>query len=86
MAFGGSGAIVDDDIYRQEIESNLIVTVERTLAESVYFKGLVGQNLNQRKEDRQQNQGVQIIAPGIFDLDNTVNVTATARDSLRNAA
>ncbi len=78
-AFGGSGALVDDDIYRQEIESNLIITVERDLSESLYFKGLIGHNINQRKEDRQQNQGVNIIAPGIFDLDNTVNVTATGQ-------
>ena len=40
---------------------------------------MVGHNINQRKEDRQQNQGVDIIAPGIFDLDNTVNVTATGQ-------
>ncbi|MEM8965910.1 MAG: SusC/RagA family TonB-linked outer membrane protein [Bacteroidota bacterium] len=79
VAFGGSGAIVDDDIYRQEIESNFIITVERDLSESLYFKGLIGHNINQRKEDRQQNQGVDIIAPGIFDLDNTVNVTATGQ-------
>ncbi|MEM6840966.1 MAG: SusC/RagA family TonB-linked outer membrane protein [Bacteroidota bacterium] len=80
VAFGSSGAIVDDDIYRQEIESNFIITVERDLSESLYFKGLVGHNINQRKEDRQSFQGVDIIAPGIFDLDNTVNVTPFGGD------
>ncbi|MEQ9439820.1 MAG: SusC/RagA family TonB-linked outer membrane protein [Cyclobacteriaceae bacterium] len=80
IAFGGSGGVIDDDIYRQEIESNLIVTVERDLSESLYFKGLVGHNINQRKQDRQSFQGVDIIAPGIFDLDNTVNVTAFGGD------
>jgi len=80
VAFGGSGAVVDDDIYRQEIESNFIVTVERDLSESLYLKALVGHNINQRKEDRQAFQGVNIIAPGIFDLDNTVNVTAFGGD------
>ncbi len=79
-AFGGSGALIDDDIYRQEIESNLIVTVEKDLSQSVYFKGLVGQNINQRKEDRQTFQGVDIIAPGIFDMDNVVSVTANGGD------
>nr|WKN34768.1 SusC/RagA family TonB-linked outer membrane protein [Tunicatimonas sp. TK19036] len=83
VAFGGSGAVIDHDIYRQEIESNFIVTVERDLSESLYFKGLVGHNINQRKEEQQKVQGVDIIAPGIFDLDNTVNVTAIGGDFLK---
>lgn len=75
-AFSGSGAIIDDDIYRQEIESNLLVTVNNDLSESFSLRSIVGYNINQRKEDRQTNQGIGLIAPGIYDLDNVRSVTA----------
>ncbi|MGK7396718.1 MAG: SusC/RagA family TonB-linked outer membrane protein [Candidatus Cyclobacteriaceae bacterium M3_2C_046] len=69
--YSGVGAILDDDINFQEIEINALLTVNRSLSEKFNFTGIAGYNINQRTQDRQSVLGNTIIAPGIFDIDNT---------------
>ncbi len=76
-AFGGAGSVLKDDIYFQEIESNLLVTYTKDINEDFNVRAVVGHNVNQRTTDRQQVQGQGIISPGIFDIDNTSSVVPT---------
>ncbi|MFC2136705.1 SusC/RagA family TonB-linked outer membrane protein [Bacteroidota bacterium] len=69
--YGGEGGIIDDDVWRQEMESNLLLTIDRQLSSDFDIKAIIGHNINQRQEDRQLFQGIGIINDGIYDLDNT---------------
>ena len=71
VGYSGTGAIIDDDFSFEELESNLIISAERPINSKLSIKGLVGQNINQRTLDRQSVLGTQILAPGIYDIDNT---------------
>ncbi len=73
-AFTGVGAVMDDDIFFEELNSDLILTFTKDINEDFDVKVLVGQNINQRKTDRQSVLGTTIISPGIFDVDNTLTV------------
>ncbi len=74
-AWDGNGAITDDDVWTNEIESNLLFTFDSDLNEDINIKAIAGWNVNQRRTDRQSFFGSTIIAPGVYDLDNTQTVT-----------
>jgi TonB-linked SusC/RagA family outer membrane protein len=71
----GIGQIILDDIYFQEIESNLIGTFTTDLTDEITLKAIVGHNVNQRTGESQATKGVNSIAFDIDDLDNFNNVT-----------
>ncbi len=71
IGYSRAGAIIDDDISFEEIESNLLLTFDDQLSDVFSLRATVGHNLNQRTVDRQAVLGTQIISPGIFDIDNT---------------
>ncbi|MGA0556591.1 SusC/RagA family TonB-linked outer membrane protein [Larkinella sp. VNQ87] len=66
-----NGNITDDNIYRQELDGNLLITATRDFGPDFSLRAIVGNNLNQRMTDRQVVFGDGIIVPGINDLDNT---------------
>jgi len=70
-AFSGSGAIIEDDIYYQEIESNLLATYTTIFYETISLKAIAGWNVNQQFFDRSAVQGTGLVAAGIFQLTNT---------------
>ena len=70
-AFSGTGGILDDDIYFEEIETNFLLTFKKDLNESFDIRAIVGHNSNQRTTDRQAVLGTNIVSPGIYDVDNT---------------
>ncbi|UII32370.1 SusC/RagA family TonB-linked outer membrane protein [Fulvivirga ulvae] len=70
-AFSGTGAILDDDIFFEEIETNFLLTFQKDLNEDFDIKAIVGHNSNQRTIDRQSTLGTTIVSPGIYDIDNT---------------
>jgi TonB-linked SusC/RagA family outer membrane protein len=72
--YGGLGGIIDDDVWQQEIESNLLLTFSRQFGSGIDFKAILGHNVNQRTLDQQAFRGVKIVSPGIYDLDNTNDV------------
>ncbi|MGC3948739.1 MAG: SusC/RagA family TonB-linked outer membrane protein [Chryseolinea sp.] len=71
----GIGQLVTDDIYYQEIESNLLVTFNKDLSQDLSLKVIGGYNINQRTGENQQVRGVNSIAFDIDDLDNFNSVT-----------
>jgi TonB-linked SusC/RagA family outer membrane protein len=68
------GSVTLDNIFFGELESNLIVTFNKNLSDDISLKALVGQNFNQRTNDRQSVTSLGIISNNIFDIDNTATV------------
>ncbi|GAA4411881.1 SusC/RagA family TonB-linked outer membrane protein [Nibrella viscosa] len=66
-----NGNVTDDNIYRQELDGNLLITADKSFNDDWNLRAIVGQNINQRMTDRQVVFGDGIIVPGINDLDNT---------------
>lgn len=79
-AYAGEGAIIDDDIWSQEIESNLLLTIDKDISEDLNIRTILGHNVNQRTTDRQAYIGTVMRVPGIYDLDNTINVSPFGGD------
>ncbi len=73
-AYGSNGAIIDDDIYFQEIETYLTATATKNINEDISLRAVLGHNINQQTTDRQSYLGQGIVARGIYDLDNTNSV------------
>ena len=76
----GAGVVIDDKVWSQEIESTLLLEFNKTLTPDLTFTAHVGHNVNQFTSDRQAFFGKGIIAPGIYDLDNTRDVVAFGGD------
>jgi len=75
VGVGGIGQLITDDIYYQEIESNLLVTFNRNLTDDLNLRAIVGYSVNQRTGENQQVKAVQQIAFEIDDIDNFNSVT-----------
>ena len=71
----GIGQIITDDIYYQEIESNLLLTADRPISDDITFKAIVGASVNQQTSDNQQVKAVGAVAFDIDDIDNYNDVT-----------
>ncbi|MBU8892726.1 MAG: SusC/RagA family TonB-linked outer membrane protein [Bacteroidales bacterium] len=74
-AYDGNGGIIDDDVWTNELESNLLLTFDKDINEDINIAAIAGWNVNQRIVDRQSFFGQTIVAPGVYDLDNTQSVT-----------
>ncbi len=72
--YEGVGGIIIDDYQYNELESDLLVTVNHNFGEKISFTGFVGQQVNQRSTGRSSFKGKGIVAPGIYDLNNTLAV------------
>lgn len=73
-AYAGAGAIATDDFSFEEVDSNLIITGQYDINEDINLTALVGQNVNQRSTKRQSVLGTTLVAPDIFDINNTNNL------------
>lgn len=73
-AYGGNGALIDDDIYFQEIETYLTATASRDITEEISLRAIIGHNINQQTTDRQSFLGQGLVTKGIYDLDNANSV------------
>lgn len=71
----GIGQLITDDIYFQEIESNLLVTFDKDINPDLSLKVIGGYNVNQRTGENQQVRAVNSIAFDIDDIDNFNSVT-----------
>lgn len=71
--YGGDGAIIDDRVREEEIESNFLLTFSKQFGD-FDLTAILGHNLNQRKVDRMAYQGREIVNFGIYDLNNTNSV------------
>ncbi|MFB6455713.1 SusC/RagA family TonB-linked outer membrane protein [Chitinophaga sp. Hz27] len=71
----GNGQITEQNYRFAEIESNLIGTFSPKLKnEDFGFKAIVGHNVNQRTTNSTVMIGKGIVAPGIYNLNNTKSV------------
>lgn len=65
------GEIIQDDIYRQEIDALLNINYSKDFADKWSLSVNLGHNVNSRITDQQSILGTGIITFGIHDLDNT---------------
>jgi TonB-linked SusC/RagA family outer membrane protein len=70
-AASGLGRLVLDNYRKQELESNLLVTLTPAIHKDVSLKVLVGNNINQRTITDAAQTGNQFITKGIYTLSNT---------------
>lgn len=69
------GRITLDNIYRQELDGNFLVSMNKDISEAFNARLIVGHNVNQRLTQRKQQEGNGII---VFDNNNFTN-TASQR-------
>ncbi len=72
--YEGTGGLVTDEYSLNELESNLIFTVNRQFGEHLDFTGLVGHNMNQRNSNRSVFQGKGMTVENIYDMNNMKSV------------
>jgi TonB-linked SusC/RagA family outer membrane protein len=70
-AASGLGRLVLDNYRKQELESNLLVTLTPNIHKDISLKVLVGNNINQRTITDATQTGNQFITKGIYTLGNT---------------
>lgn len=68
--YDGLGALTDDDARTNEIEGTFLLAFNKDIAKDIHLDASAGFSLNQRNQDRQSFFGTNLVAPGIFDLDN----------------
>ncbi len=68
-----AGEYAVDDIFREEIDGNLLITLEKDLSSDLNIRGLVGHNANQRSFEQTTIIGNGIIARGINRITNTAS-------------
>ncbi len=73
-AFDGRGGITEDDVWNQELESNVLLTFTRALTPDLNIKAIAGQSFNQRTLDRNSVRGRNMISPGIYHVGNTTDI------------
>jgi TonB-linked SusC/RagA family outer membrane protein len=70
-AASGLGRLVLDKYRKQELESNLIITLTPDVGKDFTLKALVGNNVNQRTITDALQTGNQFITKGVYTLSNT---------------
>ena len=70
---GGTGEITTDEFSSRELESVLSFNVQHDFGTNYNLSVTVGHNANQRTTSRIAILGDEIIAPGIFNIGNTVS-------------
>ena len=79
-----NGEIIEDNIYREEVDGVVNLSLSKDLSETFGISANLGFNHNQRKTERQSIMGTGIITFGIHDLDNTsVQLANGGSNSLR---
>lgn len=74
VGFSGLGAVQEDAVRFQEIESNLLLTADRNLTEDITLRAILGHNVNHRETDISSVQGSNIIIFGIDQIKNTTDI------------
>ena len=82
-AFPGLGQI-SNDVYRtQELESNFNVSFKKKFDRDYDLRVTLGHNVNQRYAHRSQQEGNKMIAPGIYNVGNTAEQSASESQNKR---
>lgn len=83
-ALGGKGRILTDEYTTQEIESTLLININKDITEDIGFKATLGNNVNQLTETQRKISGLNIMSPGVYNLENTESQTAEEYYSRRS--
>lgn len=81
--FPGLGQITNDVYRTQELESNFNISFNKKFAEDYDVRVTLGHNVNQRETHRGIQQGNKMIAPGIYNVGNTAEQTASESTTKR---
>lgn len=65
------GRITIDNIYREELDANLLITATRDLTNDISLRAILGHNVNQRLTQRNTEEGNGIIVFGNNNFTNT---------------
>ncbi len=66
-----AGQYTIDDIFREELDGNLLITIDRDLSANLNLRAMIGHNANQRTLEQTTILGNGIIARGIDRITNT---------------
>lgn len=78
-----SGQFRDDIIQEREINSDIIVQINRPINEDFSFTGLLGNNINQREFRRNQVNAENLVADGVYSYAASLSTQPTNFSSLR---
>jgi len=79
----GVGSITLDDFSNEDIESTLLVNFDYKISEKIGFQGILGNNIFQNTQTRQNFYGRDFAVPGIYSLRNTKEVSNLADNTSR---
>lgn len=71
----GLGSVYTDKFSNEDIESSFLVNFDYDLSEDFGFTAIVGNNVLQNTQNRHQIDAKTFISPGIFTVENNLNVT-----------
>ena len=74
-ANNGLGAVTTDNFTNEDIESTFLVNFDYDITEDIGFTSILGSNVLQSTSDRHAILGNTFISPGIFTIENNLNVT-----------
>ncbi len=74
-ANNGLGAVTTDEFTNEDIESTFLVNFDYDLTEDIGFTAIIGNNVLQNTSDRSAIIANTFISPGIFTVENNLNVT-----------
>lgn len=81
--FPGLGQIANDIYKTQELESNFNISYKQKFNRDYDLRVTLGHNVNQRYAHRSNQEGNKMIAPGIYNVGNTAEQTASESQDKR---
>lgn len=75
-AAAGNGRVISEDYSKEEIESTFVLNFNYDLIKDLNLNFLIGNNVNQQSDSDIGYTGTNLIADGIFKINNTANVVS----------
>ncbi|TCC94960.1 SusC/RagA family TonB-linked outer membrane protein [Pedobacter hiemivivus] len=79
----GIGEVTYDQISNQEIESTFLATVTKSITPDLNFRGILGHNVNQARNQRESVVGSNMVVFDIDDISNTANVIPNGAQDIK---
>ncbi len=78
--YEGKGNIIEGNIWLQEQEGNFTFNANKQINSDLSVRAVAGYNVYQKSYKRRQFQGTEMIAPGIYEISNTITQANTSSD------
>ncbi|WP_010180662.1 SusC/RagA family TonB-linked outer membrane protein [Aquimarina agarilytica] len=72
-ADGGLGSIREQSFTNEDIESTFLATYNFNITEDLSLRAIAGHNLLQKSTDAEVFEGVELVVPGIYNIENTLS-------------